>query len=268
VFSGYLLSPRVFYLFPIVEYSEKGIGYNLLFSVIFENWYVVRNYGIFWEPGAFAVHLCLAIFFELFYFKLNIKRVIILTICVLTTLSTLGFVCLGLLFIIYITINNTINLRLIKYFFVFSIIVALLLFFVDVDYVYFHVFGKIENYEQSDTTQSRINACIYPLEAFLSSPICGIGLEKFLLLNEEKCGNVATFTFLNCLTLFGLFWGMTIIIGCINFFTSKVLLLLPKLMLTLFTILLFFSEAFEQLPLLYILALYGFQSKFELMEND
>lgn len=49
-----LLAPQIIYSFPAILSRGEYTYYNLFFSVVTNNDYVVRNYGFFWEPGAFA----------------------------------------------------------------------------------------------------------------------------------------------------------------------------------------------------------------------
>ena len=64
---------------------------------------LVRNWGFFWEPGAFQAYLGLALIFDLFLLK-DRKPIIliILSVTILTTLSTTGILSLGLILIIYL----------------------------------------------------------------------------------------------------------------------------------------------------------------------
>lgn len=65
--------------------------------------YLIRNWGAFWEPGAFQAYLSLALIFDLFYLK-NRKpfNFIILSITILSTFSTTGYLCLGLILLVYL----------------------------------------------------------------------------------------------------------------------------------------------------------------------
>lgn len=69
-----------------------------------------RNSGMFWEPGAFAGYLVLAILF-LLADKNNkpVKEMTVLTIALLTTQSTTGYLAFFIAFFIYIYRNNLIK---------------------------------------------------------------------------------------------------------------------------------------------------------------
>lgn len=61
----------------------------------------IRNYSIFWEPGAYQLFLNISIFFDLIYSKKTLNPAIIIKIiALLTTFSTTGYIILGLIMVI------------------------------------------------------------------------------------------------------------------------------------------------------------------------
>jgi len=78
---------------------------------------IPRNCGYAWEPGAFAVYLCLAIFINLFITK-NDKsskiRLWVLLAALLTTQSTTGFSML-LIILLYYYYNNNVKIILMAF---------------------------------------------------------------------------------------------------------------------------------------------------------
>lgn len=59
---------------------------------------IIRNYSIFWEPGAYQLFLNISIFFDLIYSKKAVNPAIIIKIAaLLTTSSTTGYIILGLI---------------------------------------------------------------------------------------------------------------------------------------------------------------------------
>ncbi|MDB5957082.1 hypothetical protein [Ramlibacter sp.] len=57
-----------------------------------------RNSGMFWEPGAFAGYLVLALLLaSLSYYRLTRKQLVVIVLALLTTRSTTGYVALALL---------------------------------------------------------------------------------------------------------------------------------------------------------------------------
>lgn len=85
----------------ILGFTYKHFLYNSIFAT--------RNSGIFWEPGAFQFFLNLGLIF-VFESEGSIKhyriKQIILTVVVLSTQSTTGYLILALIYIYYVAINN------------------------------------------------------------------------------------------------------------------------------------------------------------------
>jgi hypothetical protein len=78
-----------------------GGGYNIIFysvqpafaSVLYSH-LPPRNCGFAWEPGSFAVYLCLALFVNLFMLKdekYRVRHLVVLLLALFTTQSTTGF---------------------------------------------------------------------------------------------------------------------------------------------------------------------------------
>lgn len=254
----YLVLPAVIESFPTTVITKSYISYNAFFSVIVENWYVMRNYGMFWEPGAFSVFLCIALYFELFYFKPKYSRVILYVITIATTFSTLGVVCMLVLLIGVFAKGNRRTKSRIKGLVVFILIIGAVYIAVDGEHFLNQVFGKIIN--PNDSAKTRYNAIIYPFEAFTSSPIFGIGLNEFLKLLESKCNGMATFTYLNCAAIYGILWGLIPMYGGMRFFSKNVNGIIDKVIIILFSIVLFSTEAFEQITVFYVWVLYGMRN--------
>lgn len=75
---------------------------------------LIRNSGPFWEPGAFAGFLIIAIIFNVIKEgKFWNKKNIIFTISILTTCSTAGYIALFILFLLYLTIKKGLIIKLV-----------------------------------------------------------------------------------------------------------------------------------------------------------
>lgn len=96
-----------------IIYSVQPFSYNLQnnFDVP-----VPRNCGFTWEPGAFAVYLCIAIFINLFVTDSNKKniRFWILLSALITTQSTTGFT-IFLVIVIFYYFNKNLNFLLLVF---------------------------------------------------------------------------------------------------------------------------------------------------------
>lgn len=86
-----------------------------------------RNCGIFWESGAFAGYLVLALLFSLRDVKINSisnKWVIVMVVALLTTKSTTGYMALLVLVVLYLYQSKWVKGRLAKLFFFPLIVLA------------------------------------------------------------------------------------------------------------------------------------------------
>lgn len=90
--------------FPIDDgFVHIGL-HNFAFSV-----HALRNSGMFWEPGAFAGYLVLAILFVIsmgINKKVDKKVIVVLLIALLTTQSTTGYIALFVCLILYAVITS------------------------------------------------------------------------------------------------------------------------------------------------------------------
>lgn len=86
-----------------VDYKNIYI-YNYRYSPLATFQYAyLKNNSFFWEPGAYQAFLNLALILEIKKYKFTrIKNILLIIITIITTLSTTGFVSLGLILISYI----------------------------------------------------------------------------------------------------------------------------------------------------------------------
>ena len=194
----YLLSniaPFFIRLFPST-YSRLGYEtYNLGLSFVNLGSDLIRNMGIFWEPGAYQTYLVLAILIELFVYSKSRKNILfIYFISLLTTFSTTGIIAGLTLLLIWVIDNNvTSSFRLPK------IAMAVFIMAIAIIYIYsilppaiqYAAVDKITIFLNSDKANTtgglvsaavRFNSIIYPINALLtsssvSSPIIGLGYD-------------------------------------------------------------------------------------------
>jgi len=260
-FLLWIFFPTVIKALPVAKYSTSNY-HNAFFSVISTSSYTTRNMGMFWEPGAFAIFLNIALLFEMTDKRQRLSKMLIFMITVITTLSTLGVICLAVLIFVYI-FNSGAGLRNYKrnrIILIFVSIVALIYFLFCNEEFIFSVFGKLRPESDGDmnfSTQTRLNALIYPFKAFVSSPFVGVGLNGFLRVSREYCNSMATCTFLNWLAIYGIF-GLPFIIGCLKCFLKHGYSVISKIGLFIFSLLLFSTESYLLIGFIYILVFYGF----------
>lgn len=92
----------------VLFYSLQPSFTSLLYAAI------PRNCGYAWEPGAFAVYLCLAIFVNLFFTDPDKKgrtRFVVLVIALLSTQSTTGYLIFVIMILTYL-LNKRLSLIL------------------------------------------------------------------------------------------------------------------------------------------------------------
>lgn len=227
----------------------------------------LRNYGFTWEPGAFALLLSAAVFCEIGVLEnTKLVRVIVLSVALLTTYSTMGYIVLPLI-ILSLSRQRTGGKRNILriaavMILLFALVVALMPN-TETD----RVFSKLEGVMSSggevdnDSTQARINAIVYPVNAFFSSPIIGIGYNRFMRLALNECNGVATNTVLNWFASMGIMLGLPCLIYYIRFVISTAksrnvgTVALVVLIIT--SILLVSTESLFRISFIYVLVFYG-----------
>ena len=92
----------------VVDY--KGISFYLLYTFTYASSYHIlpRNAGPFWEPGAFAVYLAVAlVFVYLSTRSLKNKYILVFSLAILTTQSTAGYISLYIFWVWAILSSNT-----------------------------------------------------------------------------------------------------------------------------------------------------------------
>ncbi len=138
------------------------------------------------------------------------------------------------------------------------------------------VFSKLEGVMSSggevdnDSTQARINAIVYPVNAFFSSPIIGIGYNRFMSLALNECNGVATNTVLNWFAAMGIMLGLPCLIYYIRFVIStaksRKVGTLALVVLIITSILLVSTESLFRISFIYVLVFYG--CKTDLLGKD
>lgn len=200
---------------------KRNVMYNNRFAnLIFTNIPIdniearSRNWGVFWEPGAYAVYLNIALLIILFSnIKINRKKgICILAMGILTTFSTTGIISMILIFLSFLiqsNINAKIEKNLIKKILFFVPIMA----FVNSDAL-FKVFGKLNEGLTNISFSSRWYSIVYNFRIFISNFFFGIGTSKYdqsyriVIMNELGLSLGNTNTILLILAQYGLYIGI------------------------------------------------------------
>lgn len=269
VFGANLAFPALMAKFPLIGYvyETNAQARNAIFSVFLSNAESFRNYGIAWEPGAFAVLLCLALFCVLFLTeKARPGRITVFFITIFTTFSTTGYIAVLAILLIFFIERRNINkkVRVGLYMLLIGAICAFL--FAPISIVDI-VFAKLSGLSSGRTgsvaytTQVRLDAIEYPLKAFFSRPLFGVGYQEFARINMEHCDGMATNTIANWFALMGIMFGLP----CTYFYIKCSLTTAKRIgfcaasavVLILFSIVLITMESFLRISLVYTLIFLG-----------
>lgn len=180
--------------------------------------FTARAYGVFREPGAFSVHLCIAVAFELFIKKNHsFFAILLLSIAVFITYSTAGYIVLSLYILLYVFWKKAKDRRekAVKILII-TVCVGVLAIGVS-DRVYQLVFGKL--FVDNISTNSRWISLWGGLQLSLQRPLFGWGwgyiTNSFVSLMREYSG-VAGLSFTNTYTRMASTYGWVFTLGIIG----------------------------------------------------
>lgn len=253
---------------------------DLFFTVFLNDATINRNYGIFWEPGAFQTFITLAMLFSLLSYKSNDKlfqRVFdfcLFFAAMVSTKSTTAYIILIFLLLLIVLLGYK-KLKMIypqhlsiywRIVFLTTIVVGFVALVWGQPY-FMQVFGKLRGVFDSAvktnySTQVRINALYYPTKAFFSAPLTGLGFEKFNKLASEYADSMLTFTLINWFALYGLLFGAI----CSKLYFKSVLKMasnqgiLAKLIILIIMILMVISESYTYNPIMFALMFYSVET--------
>lgn len=267
-----LFWPNIITSFP-ETYNINGVpANNLFFTIIRPNDYLLRNFGLFWEPGAFQTYISLGLIFNLYILKKNtIKFIIVSIITLLTTFSSTGYIVGGLILFAYIfwqtfaKKENMINKNKDGIVVVFLVLITIIAYFNLPSNAQYQVFGKIASYSKDRTVNTaisiRYDALRYPLMAFFSSPIYGVGYEKLYELAKTMGYNMNTCTPVNWLAIYGIFIGFIFNIGFYKITNSFIVPKHIKILLFIAFLLAISSEDYARNSSILVFVFYGWQTK-------
>lgn len=166
---------------PIFE-SNLEIQYhysvnNIIFNFHGFEYNPKRNSGPFWEPGAFAIFLMIAIIFQYFKSKnIFVRSNLVFLIALLTTFSTTGYLSFFILiFLVYFLKISSVN-SLISNFFVLTPITIIFFF----AFQYFDFLGQkfIQDYnDASYDVGSRFGSALADYKLIIENPVIGYGRD-------------------------------------------------------------------------------------------
>ncbi len=148
-----------------------------------------RNCGFMWEPGAFAAFLIIGLLIELStnHFQLN-RKVVIMSLAVLSTLSTMGYIGLVIIILYYILFVSKKKLHSLL---LVPLLIGSILVIVNLEFVFLKVENELESQDQvldyayradrDFASLGRIGSLIADVNDLKKEPILGIGGKEELM---------------------------------------------------------------------------------------
>lgn len=255
-----------------VVFAYFGIG-GAMISFI-QSGQIFRNSSIFWEPGAYAVYLVFAIYFQLFQVKnKSNKKILVFIIGLLTTFSTTGYIAVSALFITLLVSSKKSDLsNIIKFSFVMFLLSIIFVVIIGSDtLIYKILFEKIAS--GYSTSITRYASIINGLQIAIDNPIYGVSpnnMAKYMEIYARKTtmfnfggnsmnSNTVTYQFAS----YGIFFGAVFTYGTFSFFKVQS----DKIFVTLFlfiTFLLAYSgeQFYSFLP--FVVMFYGYSTNMKI----
>lgn len=270
IYFLYYIIPAIFNIFPLFVNKSGTIARNVLsIPIVLNSDPVKRNYGIFWEPGVFQFFINFAFLIDGFYSKkLSMKRFLVYSVAIFTTVSTTGIIAYILICLYYyIKIKKGSIKKVLIGFSVFMLLLFTIYLLPDI--FFSRLLSKLNpfinfNIESlAKDTPVRIKAIVYPMKLFLSNPFFGVGINK-LLLDMEANAYVMTCSILGFFVKFGFIYGMLMWYCVKRFFNLFNLSRVQGFILFTIFILITFTEDFSNNPILFLIIFYGFSAKYRI----
>jgi len=164
----------------VILYSVQPASTSVLY-----NYLPPRNCGFAWEPGGYAVYLCLAIYINVFFInpgKSKNRRLLVLLLALLSTQSTTGFIILIIIGVFYYLNTNLKTTFLVLPLIVIGIVMIFSLPFMtdkimslaadiqDVDAIVAAGYGR-----EISITPQRFSSFVIAVKDFFLNPVLGTG---------------------------------------------------------------------------------------------
>lgn len=194
VMTGICLVSLVFYALNLagvrfhspIKITTKGeslILYTQTWTAPFRREILFRNSGMFWEPGAFAGYIVAVLLLFVNHpeqlFRQYRRHFLILTLALLTTTSTTGYLTYTFLLLCFI-LKGSKN-KLYAYLIVGVVAAASVLAFTKLDFLGEKIqkeFRATEGQKEEDINFSRFGSIIFDMQYILSKPVFGNGLAN------------------------------------------------------------------------------------------
>jgi hypothetical protein len=239
-------------------------------SSILYNFNIPRNCGFAWEPGAFAVYLCLGILINLFFNKSGTKgksRFWIFLAGMLSTLSTTGYLIFIVIILFYL-LNKRMNFIIL----LFPFALISLVYLASLPFMSKKVIELIDETKGIDlilegtygaettSTPQRFTSFILTFVDFRNNPIFGVGGHKEETYLYKIGSNISAISGIgNLLAQFGLYGFLFFIINSFktSYFFSKYYGYKGRLLI--FLIILFTSVSYSVIFIPLVMCFWMFQ---------
>lgn len=177
------INPALLTIFPRVKNIASAFFYNAgVFISPLRSGELLRNYGIFREPGVYQMFLIMALLFQMYIIRTNsLLRYIVYIAAIITTMSTTGYIALGVVMFLFIFNQKDLatSKRIILILLVLICVVLLThytnIFSLSLDDARSSVFVKLKN-ENSASRVARFASITENLRMALEKPFLGVGL--------------------------------------------------------------------------------------------
>lgn len=267
----------IFSIFPVFYNSANTPFYNLGIYMIPVSKLLLRNYGIFREPGVYQMFLILALLFHIYYTeKIRISHLAVFILGIVFTFSTTGYIALALFLLLFLIKKNDIfseNKK--KYIVVFLLILGIIYMITQTNLLSTDgmIFDKFLNTKRT-TTIARTSSVFANIEIWKKNPIFGAGLikvsELFPKLSYELYGKAVshnTNTLLCELATYGLIYTIILVSGYIKFSHTLSEKKVERILVLLIIFILSCGEKLTFSPIIYILLFYGISSQKRKSDN-
>ncbi len=166
-----------------------------------------RNYGIFTEPSRFQAYLNLSLIFMLFTKKekLDIRRIVLFIICLLTTFSTTGFIAFAIILFAFILSPRVEIKGIYKLVFLISLFMAAIVLLTQSE-DFFNSINKITLGEKSHSAATRFNSFFATLKVISKNLLLGTGIGKADIAFESALNELGgAFASTNTMTILAVF---------------------------------------------------------------
>jgi O-antigen ligase len=225
---------------------------------------ILRNNGLWWEPGAFQAFINISFIFGLILGKINFKIFMLFFIAIISTFSTTGIIVFAILSIVYYRQLLKKQKKILIFLFLLALPIINFINFYEITINKFS--ATSENY---GSYESRSNDFETASKMFIDHPLIGSGFGNATVLEKYSIGGTGS----NGIVLLIANLGILSLLVIIPVLFPKYLFKFnwfEKLLITLSIFFIFFTENFTIILIFSLLLIYGFSNpanKFCLTED-